>query len=131
MVSSDKKNDLEKFITKDINLWLTRIAGTMLPSVTGITLESLLPSTNRRFTHDTRIHGRHSEYIWYQLWIFYLFFSYEAIQISQFRCFEIKNKPYQSLFFLNKHYLLLFVITAWIYIVKIIKTQCLMVLFLW
>jgi hypothetical protein len=42
MVSSDKKNDLEKFITKDINLRLTRIAGTMLPSVTGITLESLL-----------------------------------------------------------------------------------------
>ena len=117
----------------------------MLPSVTGITLESLLPSTNRRLTHDTRqseiplssdgiiycralakiynavgrqgnlgldtrIHRRHSEYD--QLRIFYLLFSYETIQICQFRCFEIKNKPYQSLFFLNKHYLLLFVITA-------------------
>jgi hypothetical protein len=40
MMSSDKKNDLKKFITKDINLWLTRIAGTMLPSVAGITLET-------------------------------------------------------------------------------------------
>ena len=59
---------------------------------------------------DTRIHWRHSEYD--QLRIFYLLFSYKTIQICQFRCFEIKNKPYQSLFFLNKHYLLLFVITA-------------------
>jgi hypothetical protein len=53
----------KKFITKDINLWLTRIAGTMLSSVTGITLESLLLSTNRRLTHDTRIHRQYSEYI--------------------------------------------------------------------
>jgi hypothetical protein len=86
----------------------------MLPSVTGITLESLLPNTTQGYTDDILNT--------YQLRIFYLLFSYEAIQISQFRCFEIKNKPYQSLFFLNKHYLLLFVITGWIYIVKIIKT---------
>ena len=66
--------------------------------------------SNIRFLHNLKTSPR--------LRIFYLLFSYEAIHISQFRCFEIKNKPYQSLFFLNKHYLLLFVITAWIYIVK-------------
>jgi hypothetical protein len=129
MVSSDKKNDLKKFITKDINLWLTRIAGTMLPSVTGITLENLLPSTNRRLTHDTTIHRRHSEYIPTANFLFIIFIrSHTNFSIS---LFWNKKKPYQSLFFLNKHYLLLFVITAWIYIVKIIKTQCLMVLFRW
>ena len=63
MVSSDKKNDLKKFITKDINLWLTRIAGTMLPSVTGITLESLLPDTTQGYTDDILVGG---------LWNFFL-----------------------------------------------------------
>jgi hypothetical protein len=85
MVSLDKKNDLKKFITKDINLWLARIAGTMLPSVTGITLESLLPSMNKRLSHDTRIHRRHSEYIPTANFLFIIFTrSHTNFSISLF-----------------------------------------------
>jgi hypothetical protein len=129
MVSSDKKNDLKKFITKDINLWLTRISGTMQPSVTGITLENLRPSTNRRFIHDTRIHRRYSEHIPTANFLFIICIrNHTNFSIS---LFWNKKQTIPISFFLNKHYLLLFVITAWIYVVKIIKTQCLMILFRW
>jgi hypothetical protein len=52
----------------------------------GITLESLLPSTNRRLAHDTRIHRRYSEYIPTANFLFIFFIT----------------KPYK---FLNKLYL--------------------------
>ena len=80
-----KKNDLKKLRTKDINLWLTRIACTMLPSVTWITLESLLPSMNRRLTYGTRIYRRHSEYMPTANFLFIIFIrSHTNFSISLF-----------------------------------------------